>query len=70
MDNKDYNAVLKVLPNMSETEKDIAMQCLDEGYSVDETIDHILYGSLGGYSLEEYIQDVTEDRRKFYEELF
>lgn len=58
--NKDYNAVSKALPNMSETEKDIAMQCLYDGYSVGETIDHILYGSFGGYSLEEYIQDVTD----------
>lgn len=58
MNNEDYNAVLKALPDMSETEKKIAMRCLNNGYSVDETIDHILY-SLGGYSLEEYIQDVT-----------
>lgn len=60
MNNKDYNAVLKALPNMSETEKDIAMRCLNNGYSVDKTIDHILYDSFGGYSLEEYIQDVTD----------
>lgn len=58
--NKDYNAVSKALPNMSGTEKDIAMQCLNDGYSVSETIDCILYGSFGGYSLEEYIQDVTD----------
>ena len=60
MNNKDYNAVLKTLTDMSETEKDIAMQCLNDGYSISETIDHILYGSFGGYSLEEYIQDVTD----------
>jgi hypothetical protein len=60
MNNEDYNAVLKALPDMSGTEKDIAMQCLNDGYSVGETIDHILYGSIGGYSLEEYIQDVTD----------
>lgn len=60
MNNEDYNAVLKALPNMSETEKDIVMQCLYDGYSVGETVDYILYGSLGGYSLEEYIQDVTD----------
>jgi len=57
MDNEDYNAVLKAIPDMSETEKDIAMQCLNDGYSVDETIDHIL---LSGYSLEEYIRDITD----------
>ena len=69
MNNEDYNAVLEALPDMSETEKDIAMQCTEkdiamqclcDGYSVGETIDHILYGSIGGYSLEEYIQDVTD----------
>ena len=57
MDNEDYNAVLKAIPDMSETEKDIAMQCLNDGYSVDETIDYIL---LSGYSSEEYIRDITD----------
>ena len=35
MNNEDYNAVLKALPDMSETEKKIAMRCLNNGYSVD-----------------------------------
>ena len=58
--NEDYNALLKALPDMSETEKDIAMQYLNDGYSVGETIDRILYGSFGGYSLEEYIRDIVD----------
>lgn len=59
MNNEDYNAVLEALPGMSETEKKIAMRCLNNGYSVDETIDYLLYDAIG-YSLEEYIQDVTD----------
>ena len=59
MNNEDYNAVLKALPNMSETEKGITMRCLNDGYSVDETIDYLLYDAIG-YSLEEYIQDVID----------
>lgn len=59
MNNEDYNAVLKALPNMSETEKKIATRCLNNGYSVDKTIDYLLYDAIG-YSLEEYIQDVTD----------
>lgn len=55
-----FAEVKKKLPNMSKTEEDIALQRLSEGYSVSETVDSIMY-NLGGYSVEEYIDDEQED---------
>lgn len=52
-----FEEVKKKLPNMSDTEKCIAMQRLKEGYSVEETVDNIVYDMGGCYSLEEYISD-------------
>ena len=54
-----FEEVQRILPGMSETEQDIAKQRLYEGYSVQETVDNIVYDGMGGYSLEEYISDMV-----------
>lgn len=53
-----FEEVQKILPNMSETECSIAKQRLHEGYTVQETVDNIVYDGMGGYSLEEYMSDM------------
>lgn len=53
-----FEEVQKILPNMSETECRIAKQRLHEGYTVQETVDNIVYDGMGGYSLEEYMSDM------------
>lgn len=53
-----FEEVQRILPNMSETECRIAKQRLHEGYTVQETVDNIVYDGMGGYSLEEYISDM------------
>ena len=57
---KHFKEVQKILPDMSETECDIARQRLYEGYTVQDTVGTILYGSMGGYSLKEYISDIKD----------
>lgn len=54
-----FEEVQRILPGMSETECDIAKQRLYEGYTVQETVDNIVYDGMGGYSLEEYISDMV-----------
>ena len=53
-----FEEVQRILPNMSETERRIAKQRLHEGYTVQETVDNIIYDGMGGYSLEEYMSDM------------
>ena len=53
-----FEEVQRILPNMSETECRIAKQRLHEGYTVQETVDNIVYDGMGGYSLEEYMSDM------------
>lgn len=53
-----FEEVQRILPNMSETECRIAKQRLYEGYTVQETVDNIVYDGMGGYSLEEYMSDM------------
>ena len=53
-----FEEVKRILPNMSETECRIAKQRLHEGYTVQETVDNIVYDGMGGYSLEEYMSDI------------
>lgn len=53
-----FEEVQRILPNMSETECCIAKQRLHEGYTVQETVDNIVYDGMGGYSLEEYMSDM------------
>ena len=57
--NAKFEEVQRILPNMSETERRIAKQRLREGYTVQETVDNIVYDGMGGYSLEEYISDMV-----------
>ena len=56
--NAKFEEVQRILPNMSETEHRIAKQRLHEGYTVQETVDNIVYDGMGGYSLEEYMSDM------------
>lgn len=56
--NAKFEEVQRILPNMSETERRIAKQRLHEGYTVQETVDNIVYDGIGGYSLEEYMSDM------------
>ena len=56
--NAKFEEVQRILPNMSETECRIAKQRLHEGYTVQETVDNIVYDGMGGYSLEEYMSDI------------
>ena len=56
--NAKFEEVQRILPNMSETERRIAKQRLHEGYTVQETVDNIVYDDMGGYSLEEYMSDM------------
>ena len=56
--NAKFEEVQRILPNMSETERRIAKQRLREGYTVQETVDNIVYDDMGGYSLEEYMSDM------------
>ena len=56
--NTKFEEVQRILPNMSETERRIAKQRLREGYTVQETVDNIVYDGMGGYSLEEYMSDI------------
>lgn len=56
--NAKFEEVQRILPNMSETERRIAKQRLHEGYTVQETVDNIVYDGMGGYSLEEYMSDM------------
>ena len=56
--NAKFEEVQRILPNMSETERRIAKQRLREGYTVQETVDNIVYDGMGGYSLEEYMSDI------------
>lgn len=56
--NAKFEEVQRILPNMSETERRIAKQRLHEGYTVQETVDNIIYDGMGGYSLEEYMSDM------------
>lgn len=53
-----FEEVQRILPNMSETECRVAKQRLREGYTVQETVDNIVYDGMGGYSLEEYMSDM------------
>ena len=56
--NAKFEEVQRILPNMSETERRIAKRKLHEGYTVQETVDNIVYDGMGGYSLEEYMSDM------------
>ena len=56
--NAKFEEVQRILPNMSETERRIAKQRLHEGYTVQDTVDNIVYDGMGGYSLEEYMSDM------------
>ena len=56
--NAKFEEVQRILPNMSETERRIAKQRLHEGYTVQETVDNIVYDGMGGYSLEECMSDM------------
>ena len=56
--NAKFEEVQRILPNMSETERRIAKQRLREGYTVQETVDNIVYDGMGGYSLKEYMSDI------------
>lgn len=53
-----FEEVQRILPNMSETECRVAKQRLREGYTVQKTVDNIVYDGMGGYSLEEYMGDM------------
>lgn len=56
---KEFEDVQKLLPNMSDVAMRCAKQRLQDGYTVEETVDNIIY-NMNGYTLEEYIQDLID----------
>ncbi len=53
------DALQKILPNMSDTEKSIAEERFAMGYTAEEVADFLKY-DLGDYSLEEFMDDMSD----------